>query len=202
VEIAKQAGHTEIQVYHPSDKRLTERDSVMAWVARINAALDNNRLRLRCQKIAPVGEGDHKPHYEVLLTILDEDGEHQPPVQFIKAAEEYSRMAQVDRWVIDKILNWMQQHKDFVDSIGGFAINLSGHSMNDDTFMDFMFDRLVQTGVPRKKLIFEVTETTAVTNLEDAADFIAEMKEIGCRFSLDDFGAGQSSYSYLKHCQR
>lgn len=200
VEIAKQAGHTEIQAYHASDVRLEQRDSVMAWVARINAALDSNHLRLRCQKIAPVDTdfGAAKPHYEVLLTVLDEQGEHMPPAEFIKAAEEYSRMAQVDRWVINQVLSWMQANPAFLDEVGGFAINLSGHSMNDDSFMDFIFERLVQTDVPRRKLIFEVTETTAVANLEDAADFIAEMKEIGCRFSLDDFGAGQSSYAYLK----
>lgn len=200
VEIAKQAGHTEIQAYRSSDVRLEQRDSVMAWVARINAALDSDHLRLRCQMIAPVDDdfGAAKPHYEILLTVLDEQGEHMPPAEFIKAAEEYSRMAQVDRWVINQVLGWMQANPAFLDEIGGFAINLSGHSMNDDSFMDFIFERLVQTDVPRRKLIFEVTETTAVANLEDAADFITEMKEIGCRFSLDDFGAGQSSYAYLK----
>ena len=200
IEIAKRSGHKEIQVYHPSDTRLEERDIVMAWVARINNALDNNKLRLRCQKIAPVEyeEGEYKPHFEVLLTVVDDDGEHLPPADFIKAAEEYSRMGAVDRWVIVNVLQWIQDHPDFVETIGGFSVNLSGHSMNDDSFMDFIFEQLVKFEVPRKKLIFEVTETTAVANLEDAADFIAEMKEIGCRFSLDDFGAGQSSYAYLK----
>ena len=199
--LAKKAGHKEIQVFDPLDGRMEERDNIMSWVARINRALDNNQLKLRCQKIMPIGadEGTHKPHFEILLTVVDEKGEHLPPVDFIRAAEEYSRMAAVDRWVINYVLEWMTTNRHFLNFIGGFAINLSGHSMNDDTFLDFIFKRLVETGVPRDKVIFEVTETTAVANLKDAADFIREMREIGCRFSLDDFGAGHSSYAYLKH---
>ena len=199
VVIAKKSGHKEIQVVKPGDARIEERDEVMAWVARINRALDQNTLKLRCQKIAPVEQdGAALPHYEVLLTVVDDKGEHLPPADFIRAAEEYSRMSAVDRWVIETVLRWMTQNRETLATIGGFSINLSGHSMNDDSFLDFMFENLVRYGVPRDKLIFEVTETTAVANLEDAADFIQEMRGIGCRFSLDDFGAGQSSYAYLK----
>lgn len=198
--IAKESGHTEIQVFDPLDNRVEERNSIMSWVARINKALENDQLKLRCQKIAPVDtDGSAKPHFEVLLTVVDESGEHLPPFEFIRAAEEFSRMASVDRWVINHVLNWMQNNASFLNFIGGFSINLSGHSMNDDSFMDYIFEKLVETNVPRDKIIFEVTETTAVANLEDAADFIREMRDIGCRFSLDDFGAGQSSYAYLKH---
>lgn len=198
VAIAKKSGHKEIQIVKLGDARIEERDEVMAWVARINRALDMNTLKLRCQKIAPVEDDGTLPHYEVLLTVVDENGEHLPPADFIRAAEEYSRMSAVDRWVIDTVLRWMTQNREKLAMIGGFSINLSGHSMNDDSFLDFMFENLVHYGVPRDKLIFEVTETTAVANLEDAADFIQEMRGIGCRFSLDDFGAGQSSYAYLK----
>ena len=113
-------------------------------------------------------------------------------------AEDYNRMGSVDRWVIETVLRWMMEHQDQMHLFGGFSINLSGHSMNDDSFLDYIFDALVRYQVPRDKLIFEITETTAVANLEDAADFINEMRSIGCRFSLDDFGVGQSSYSYLK----
>ena len=134
----------------------------------------------------------------MLLTVVDENGEHLPPADFIKAAEEYSRMGSVDRWVIESVLVWMKENPDVLSRMGGFSINLSGHSLNDETFLDFIFEALVRYQVPRQKLIFEITETTAVANLEDAADFINEMKGIGCRFSLDDFGAGQSSYAYLK----
>ena len=197
--ITKKSGHKEIQVVRPGDSRIEERDEVMSWVARINRALDQNTLKLRCQKIAPVAaDSVSLPHYEILLTVVDDKGEHLPPADFIRAAEEYSRMGSVDRWVIETVLGWMVKNRSVLEKLGGFSINLSGHSMNDDSFLDFMFENLVRYEVPRDKLIFEVTETTAVANLEDAADFIQEMRSIGCRFSLDDFGAGQSSYAYLK----
>ena len=198
-EIAKRSGHKDIQVVLPGDERLEELDEVMTWVTRINRALDDNNLKLRCQKITPLNDEDNPlPHYEVLLTVIDGQGEQTPPAEFIKVAEEYSRMGAVDRWVIETVLRWMMAHKDQLALFGGFSINLSGHSMNDESFLDFIFDALVRYEVPRDKLIFEITETTAVANLEDAADFINEMRSIGCRFSLDDFGVGQSSYSYLK----
>lgn len=199
-ELSKRAGSKDIQVVRPGDGRLEELDEVMTWVTRINRALDDDNLKLRCQKIAPLGGAAdlRLPHYEVLLTVIDDQGEHMPPAGFIKAAEDYNRMGAVDRWVIETVLRWMMAHPEQLRLSGGFSINLSGHSMNDETFLDFIFDALVRYQVPRDKLIFEITESTAVANLEDAADFIAEMRSIGCRFSLDDFGVGQSSYSYLK----
>ncbi|MFN3579366.1 MAG: DUF1631 family protein [Pseudomonas sp.] len=195
--LAKRSGHKEIQLIMPGDGRLDELDEVMVWVTRINRALDEGNLKLRCQKIAPLAAGA-LPHYEVLLTVIDDQGEHMPPADFIKVAEDYNRMGAVDRWVIENVLRWMMEHQDQLHLFGGFSINLSGHSMNDERFLDFIFDALVRYQVPRDKLIFEITETTAVANLEDAADFISEMRSIGCRFSLDDFGVGQSSYTYLK----
>lgn len=198
-EIGKKSGYKDIQLVRPGDEKMEERDEVMSWVARINRALDEGNLKIRCQMIYPIMEAQQSmPHFEVLLTVVDSNGEHLPPADFIKAAEEYSRMGSVDRWVIDSVLGWMQDNKNIVSKLGGFSINLSGHSLNDETFLDFIFESLVRFQVPREKLIFEITETTAVANLEDAADFINEMRGIGCRFSLDDFGAGQSSYAYLK----
>lgn len=199
-QIAKSRGLKEVQMVKPGDLRFHERDNMMSWVSRINQAMENGQLRLRCQKIAPAAElhPSWLPHYEVLLTVVDDTGQHNPPAEFIKAAEEYGRMAEVDRWVITHVLEWMRDNRDQLKKFGGFSINLSGHTMNDDSFLDFIFEQLVRYGVPRDKVIFEITETTAVANLDEAADFITEMKEIGCRFSLDDFGAGQSSYAYLK----
>lgn len=198
-EIAKKSGGTDIQVIKPGDARIGQRDEVMSWVTRINRALDENNLKIRCQKIAPLdAEPGAATHYEVLLTVIDEQGECLPPGDFIRAAEEYNRMAAVDRWVVDNVLGWMHENPDTLAQFGGFSVNLSGHSLNDESFLDFMFEALVRYQVPRDKLIFEITETVAVANLADAADFISEMRGIGCRFSLDDFGVGQSSFSYLK----
>ncbi|QJD59227.1 DUF1631 family protein [Pseudomonas sp. gcc21] len=196
-EMSKKAGRRKIQVVHPGDARLEERDEVMNWVTRINRALDENSLKIRCQAISPI-HSSVLPHYEILLTVVDDAGNHLPPGEFITAAEEFNRMAAVDRWVIEAVFGWMTEHLPGLEYIGGFSINLSGHSLNDETFTDFLFDALIRYPVPRDKLIFEITETTAIANLEDASDFITEMRGIGCRFSLDDFGVGQSSFSYLK----
>lgn len=199
-QIAKESGHKEVQMVQPGDVRFQKRDNMMSWVAKISNALEHDQLRLRCQKIEPAKELHPAwlPHYEILLTVVDAAGVHIPPAEFIKAAEEYGRMAEVDRWVITQVLLWMSENARHLKAFGGFSINLSGHTLNDDSFLDFIFEQLVRYDVPRDKVIFEITETTAVANLDEAADFIAEMKEIGCRFSLDDFGAGQSSYAYLK----
>lgn len=197
--LSKKSGHKGIRLVRPGDERLEELDEVMGWVTRINRALDTNSLRIRCQQIIPTpANAGEQLHFETLLTVVDERGEHIPPTEFIKVAEEYNRMGAVDRWVISTVLAWMHDNRPLLDRFGGFSINLSGHSMNDDTFPDFLFEALVQYQIPRNKLVFEITETTAVANLEDAADFIEEMRNIGCRFSLDDFGVGQSSYAYLK----
>lgn len=198
-DLCKKTSHRDIQIIKPGDTRFRERDEVISWVTRINHALDEGLLKVRCQKIQPIqSDRPEDTHYETLLTVIDENGEHLAPADFIRAAEEYNRMGSVDRWVIETVLNWMAEHRDELEHFGGFSINLSGCSLNDESFLDFIFAALVRFDIPREKLIFEVTETAAITNLEDAADFINEMKEIGCRFSLDDFGTGQSSYAYLK----
>ena len=198
-EMSKKSGHRDIQIIKPGDTRFRERDEVISWVTRITRALDENRLKVRCQKIAPIADASAaNTHYEILLTVVDEHGEHLAPADFIKAAEEFNRMGAVDRWVIETVLRWMDANPEQLAGFGGFSVNLSGCSLNDESFLDFLFELLVSYNVPRDKLIFEITETAAIDNLADAADFINEMKEIGCRFSLDDFGSGQSSYAYLK----
>jgi EAL domain-containing protein (putative c-di-GMP-specific phosphodiesterase class I) len=108
-------------------------------------------------------------------------------------------MPVIDRWVTKNALDWMASHADLVDKVEGFAINLSGQSLTDDGFADFIIGELERTQVPRDKICFEVTETVGITNLSDAAVFIRQIKETGCKFSLDDFGSGMSSYSYLKN---
>lgn len=197
VNMGRDSGRTQVQVVQAGDRQLQALDQVMHWVARINRALDDDQLQLVCQRIQPL-RGNHLPHFEILLRVIDEQGKALSPAEFIKVAESCHRMAAVDRWVIEHTLSWMHANAQILAQFGGFSINLSGHSLNDEGFMDFLFATLSRYPVPREKLIFEITETTAVSNLEEAADLIAELRSIGCRFSLDDFGAGQSSFNYLK----
>ena len=196
---AKDAGRNRIQVFNEADDQLLERQDIMQWVTRLNQAMDEDKLHLRGQKISSVTDPSATSHYEVLLSVESETGEMLPPADFIQAAEKYNRMQAIDRWVIKNVFEWLDEHKAHMDEFSGLAINLSGHSMNDGEMLEYIFELFVKLKIPRDKVLFEVTETTAIANLDDAADFIREMRSIGCRFALDDFGAGLSSYGYLKH---
>jgi len=207
---AKDAGRNRLQEYELGDAAMMRRHGVMEWVTQLDKALDDDRLILNCQRIAPMssmrsnGSADTAlsgldTHYEILLTMLDELGDIMPPGDFIMAAETYNRMTAIDRWVIERVLQWMSEHKNDLDHFAGFAINVSGHSVNDETFPDFVLEQFSRSQAPTGKVCFEITETAAIANLENAVDFMNRMKIIGCQFSLDDFGTGLSSYSYLRN---
>ncbi len=198
---AKDAGRNRIQEYELGDVRMIQRQGVMEWVTQLDKALDENRLVLNCQRIASVEspESRKEGHYEILLTMRDELGETMPPTDFILAAETYNRMTIIDRWVIERVLLWLADHRSRLDHFGGFSINVSGHSLNDETFPDFVLEQFSRTQAPTSKVCFEITETAAIANLDNAVEFMNRMKIIGCRFSLDDFGTGLSSYSYLRN---
>ena len=198
---AKDAGRNRLQEYELGDSAMMRRHGAMEWVTQLDKALDDDRLILNCQRISPInGSGNGADsHYEILLTMLDELGDTMPPGDFIIAADTYNRMTAIDRWVIERVLGWMADHKDKLDNFGGFAINVSGHSVNDETFPDFVLEQFSKSQAPTGKVCFEITETAAIANLENAVDFMNRMKIIGCKFSLDDFGTGLSSYSYLRN---
>ena len=198
---AKDGGRNRVQEYELGDKRMMKRHGAMEWVTQLDAALADDRLILNCQKIAPVMESanGHDVHYEILLTMLDELGDVVAPTELINAAETYNRMTTIDRWVIKNVLQWMADNRDKLDDFGGFTINVSGHSVNDTTFPDFVLEQFGLTQAPTSKVCFEITETAAIANLDNAVDFMNRMRIIGCSFSLDDFGTGLSSYSYLRN---
>ncbi|MEM9743179.1 MAG: DUF1631 family protein [Pseudomonadota bacterium] len=196
---AKDAGRNRLQEYELGDARMLRRQDIMEWVSQLDKALDDDRFILNCQRIAPLDQESSQDHYEILLTMRDELGDPMPPTDFILAAETYNRMTYVDRWVIERTLEWMAAHRDRLDNCAGFSINVSGHSVNDETFPDFVLEVFSRTQAPTGKVCFEITETAAIANLENAIDFMNRMKIIGCKFSLDDFGTGLSSYSYLRN---
>lgn len=198
--IAKDMGSSRIQEFRFGDSKVTHRQQVMEWVARIDKALDEKTLELRCQSIKPIhaGNGDLQ-HYEILLKITDEFGNAISPEDFIRAAEVYNRISAVDRWVISEVFHWMADHSDKIKDLGYFAINISGKSLNDDTLIDYVKELKEKTNAPMDRICFEITETAGISNLSDATEFIEEIKKIGCKFSLDDFGSGMSSYAYLKN---
>lgn len=196
---AKEEGGNRVHRYQPDDRHMAHRDDVMEQAARLTEALDQDQLQLRCQRIEPTVKGDHPPGYEVLIALQGDNGELISPVELVQAAERYNRMHAVDRWVVMHVLRWMHANQTLVNAIDHISINLSGHSLNDPGLTEFLFEQFQLYPVPRDRVCFEVTETTAITNLEDAADFIEALQDLGCRFSLDDFGSGLASYGYLKH---
>jgi diguanylate cyclase (GGDEF)-like protein len=161
--------------------------------------LSENRLQLRCQRIAPIGaDTSARPHFEILLGVKDASGEVAMPRDFIQAAERNNEMHEVDMWVIRNSLDWMSKHRSKVEGIGGYSINLSGLTLGDDSLLRYVLERLTESQVPPSKIIFEVTESAAINTLSVAVNFINTLKEYGCRFALDDFGTGEASFAYLK----
>src|SRR6056297_881672 len=167
----------------------------VACTAAKQHALDRDEFELLAQPIAPLNHGGSAYH-EVLLRMRGEDGEWLAPEQFLSAAERYQLMPRLDRWVVGRALDQVAGASAGAGHV--FAINLSGQSLGDDEFLGYVRERVEASGVAPAALCFEITETAAVANMDRAAAFIATMRELGCRFSLDDFGAGLSSFAYLK----
>ncbi len=194
---AKEYGRNRVVVYEALDKDQHKRDQMIQWVQRLDQDLDE-LLALRCQEIRAITtDPDVRPHYEILLGVRD-NGQILPPAMLIEAAEHFGRMAKVDRWVIQNVLRWMEAHEGAVAKSSGFSINLSGNSLSDDSFLEFILGQFAASTIPPELICFEITETAAITNLADAIEFIRVLKQTGCKFSLDDFGSGLSSYAYIQ----
>jgi diguanylate cyclase (GGDEF)-like protein/PAS domain S-box-containing protein len=198
---AKDSGRNRVHVYEPSDEIVSERYGQMHWTARISKALEDNRFQLYQQPI--VGMSDkNRDHLEILLRMIDEAGNVIPPGAFMPAAERYGLMPEIDRWVISAVFKFMGKN-DPADPIRDtnriFAINLSGDSINDDKLLEFILQEKNRHKISLTNVCFEITETVAISNLNKASLFINELKNYGCKFALDDFGSGLSSFSYLKN---
>jgi diguanylate cyclase (GGDEF)-like protein/PAS domain S-box-containing protein len=192
--VAKERGRNQICVYEPTAAEQELRSSQMGWIGRIQKALEDNRLVLFAQPIVPVMKSDKcSLHYEMLLRMLGEDGKLIPPMAFIPSAERYNLMTMIDRWVVKTALQFAKKHSQAMCSI-----NLSGQSLGDEKFLNFVKAELVSSDVNCANICFEVTETTAIASFGRAVYFMQELKVMGCRFSLDDFGSGMSSFNYLK----
>ena len=195
--VAKDAGRNRVHVYEESDIDLGQRHSEMHWVSRIKEALEEDRFELYRQSIVPLGSEDATPHCELLLRLRGRDGSLVPPAAFIPAAERYNLMNSLDRWVIDAAFRYISSRP--VGSLCNYSINLSGNSLNDDDLPGYIQCKIGDYRINPDTICFEITETAAVFNLAKASHVIRSLKVLGCRFALDDFGSGLSSFGYLKN---
>ncbi|MEM8640143.1 MAG: EAL domain-containing protein [Cyanobacteria bacterium P01_G01_bin.54] len=196
--VAKAAGRNRVQIYHPNDLEFQKHQGEIQWVSQITSAIAENRFRLYAQLIEPIiPHSKTQPHYEILLRLQDSHGHLVRPGQFLPAAERFALMPQLDRWVIRTLFSQLAQRPN-ARSQGIYAINLSGASFNDDTFLAFLQEQLAAYQIPPEMICFEITETVAIANLNNAVQIINHLRQLGCQFSLDDFGTGMSSLTYLK----
>ncbi len=198
-EAAKDGGRNRVQVYAQDDAQLSRRKAQIQWFGQLHNALREDRFRLYAQLIEPLHVATDSVHSEILVRMVTEDGAILSPNAFLPSAERYNLMPALDRWVVRNTLKmlaiylpaWMRDGHTW-------SINLSGQSLTDPKFLDFVIAEVRQTSIPPQTLCFEVTETAAVANFGQAITFIKALREQGFRFSLDDFGTGLSSFAYLK----
>lgn len=195
---AKENGGNRIQLYEADNSELTQRLGEISFAGKIDAALEEGRFELYCQPLVPLWGGNF--HYEILLRLKSENGEIYLPDLFMGAAERYNRLPNIDRWVVKTALEtlgkWAKvlQNHDLC-----WGINLTGQSLAEDSFMQFVEEQVRAIDFPANWIYFEITESVAIRNFKQVQDFVSRIKALGCNFALDDFGTGYSSYSYLKN---
>jgi diguanylate cyclase (GGDEF)-like protein/PAS domain S-box-containing protein len=192
---AKDAGRNRIHVYDAGG--VSDRHREMHWVARVTRAAEDKRLELFFQPIVPLANGGERAFHEVTVRLRADNGQLVPPSEFIAAAERYNVMSVIDRQVVTEAIELLRERLRRGLPLPLLALNLSGTSLNEQSFVDFVLQSVGDMGIANA-LCFEITETAAVTSLSNARYFMRELKGRGCKFALDDFGSGVSSFVYLK----
>jgi EAL domain-containing protein (putative c-di-GMP-specific phosphodiesterase class I) len=187
-------------VYQANDASLVRRFADINIVGQLRAAIDADRLWLAAQIIAPLAEAEtSRPHFELLLRMIDEDGRSVGPDRFLSAANRYQLMPEIDRWVINKAIEMLKPHAGLLaGSSMSFAINFSGQSLKDQDFVDFVLERIGSSGLDPRLFCFELTENATIANIGRAESLILSLRQLGCGVALDDFGTGLSSLAYLR----
>ena len=197
---AKDKGRNRIQVFEPNDAEFKQHRAETSWIQKIKAGIDNNNFELYFQEIVAINPSYPTPKtIEILVRLNNKDKVIQPD-SFIPTAERYGLMHQIDEWVILNTFNFIEEYRNKNKTDIRVAINLSGQSLSEDSIIN-LITRLLRenTKLEKECICFEITETAAIANMSRAIEFIADIKKMGCKFSLDDFGSGLSSFSYLKN---
>ncbi len=196
---AKYKGRNRVHVYRRSNTDLVRRHGDAEWVIRIERALHENTFELAYQPIVSVAnETERDSHIELLLRLPDRNGDPVPPGAFLPAAERYNLSTKIDRWVLTHALAWFAENPQALERVVTCSINLTAQSLIDPKFLNFVCDVLEASPVPAEKICFDINESAAIANLTDATRFMMTLSKLGCRFALDDFGSGHSSFAYLK----
>jgi diguanylate cyclase (GGDEF)-like protein len=196
---AKDRGRNRVEVFQDSDQSIIRRHTDILVIGQLREALDNDRFRLDAQPILPLRGNYGRPRFELLIRMLGDHGEIIPPAKFLSSAERYQLMPSIDRWVVRRACELLgAHHKSMSEESARFAINLSGQSLQDESFLPFVIDQIEKSGLPPSVLCFELTETATIGNLAKAQNFMRTLQNLGCQFALDDFGTGVSSLAYLK----
>ncbi len=196
---AKDRGRNRVEVFQDSDQSIIRRHTDILVIGKLRDALGTDSFRLDAQPILPLRGNYGRPRFELLIRMLGDRGEIIPPGKFLSSAERYQLMPTVDRWVVRRSCELLGKHSASVgEEIARFAINLSGQSLQDDSFLDFVVEQIKASNLPANVLCFELTETATIGNLDKAQHFLRTLQDLGCQFALDDFGTGVSSLAYLK----
>ena len=195
--LAKQNGGNQYHFIDENDEKVMAQQVSMEWVAGIMEGFSEGRFCLYVQPIVAIDKEERYTHYEVLIRYLGQDGRIISPGDFLPPAERYNLIERIDSWVVSHVIEWLQRHQRKLGDVM-FSVNLSGRSIGSQTFHDFLRESLTSSDIDISRLCFEITETAVVDNVEKSVEFINSIKQLGAKFSLDDFGSGLSSFSYLK----
>jgi diguanylate cyclase (GGDEF)-like protein len=196
---AKDRGRNRVEMFQDSDQSIIRRHTDIMVIGKLRDALGNDSFRLDAQPILPLRGNYGRPRFELLIRMLGDHGEIIPPGKFLSAAERYQLMPTVDRWVVSRACELLGEHgASLGEDSARFAINLSGQSLQDESFLAYVIDRIQTSKLPPGILCFELTETATIGNLAKAQAFMRSLQDLGCQFALDDFGTGVSSLAYLK----
>ena len=199
---AKSLGRNRVQIYEHTSPELQTQQSLMAWAGRVDSFLGGTDLYLRMQRIEPINpESKKQAIVEILLGVEGHMHRESTVSDFIAAVERIGRAPELDMWVMRTAFESMRRYSTYFQTVGGVSINLSARSLSSQEVKDFLHRTLPQAGISLEKIVFEITETAAIASYAAAQDFIREIRRYGCRFSLDDFGTGFTSYAHLKNLQ-